>query len=129
MPSLVSDQGMAAISSAAARAPRKNKGVPGDRQGRFRCVPHSAPFLTQKLQHAGIPIALINRCTPDGGDLVDSKFRSDGTYSLLSAEPVEKPGPDDPSDTGASLIVISLLSLGLWAAIWGTVASLASVFE
>jgi hypothetical protein len=64
---------------------------------------------------------------------VDSKFRSGGTYSLhnrgLSAEPVEKPGPDDPSDTGASLIVISLLSLGLWAAIWGTIASLASVFE
>jgi hypothetical protein len=28
---------------------------------------------------------------------------------------------------GASLIVVLLLSLGLWAAIWGAVASLASV--
>jgi hypothetical protein len=34
---------------------------------------------------------------------------------------------DLPLNTGASLIVILLLSLGLWAAIWGAVASLASV--
>jgi len=34
---------------------------------------------------------------------------------------------DVPLNTGASLIVILLLSLGLWAAIWGAVASLASV--
>ena len=126
---------MAAISSAAARAPGKNKAVA------FRVTGKAASaaaltlpfFLTQKLQHAGTAIALINRCTPDGGDLVDSKFRSLGTYSLhnrgLSAEPFEKRGPDDPSDIGASLIVISLLSLALWAAIWGTVASLAAVFE
>src|SRR5260370_20812538 len=32
--------------------------------------------------------------------------------------------PDFPLNTGASLIVILLLSLGLWAAIWGAVASL-----
>jgi len=63
---------------------------------------------------------------------VDSKF-SRGAYSVysrgLSAEPFAKRDPDDPSDIGASLIVISLLSLGLWAAIWGIVASLAVVFE
>ena len=34
---------------------------------------------------------------------------------------------DLPLNTGASLIVILLLSLGLWAAIWGAVASSASV--
>ena len=32
-----------------------------------------------------------------------------------------------PLNRGASLIVVLLLSLGLWAAIWGAVASLASV--
>jgi hypothetical protein len=31
-----------------------------------------------------------------------------------------------PLNRGASLIVVLLLSLGLWAAIWGAVASLAS---
>ena len=50
------------------------------------------------------------------------------TVRGLSAEPFAKRDPDDPSDIGASLIVISLLSLGLWAAIWGIVASLAVVF-
>src|SRR6516225_6785624 len=68
---------------------------------------HPNPFPS-KLRTSPTAIALINRCTPDGGDLVDSKFRSRGTYSLhnrgLSAEPFEKRGPDDPSDIGASLI-------------------------
>jgi hypothetical protein len=61
---------------------------------------------------------------------VDSKIRSHGAYSIpnrgLSAEPFDKCGPDDPLDIGASLILISMLSLGLWAAIWATVASLAA---
>jgi hypothetical protein len=62
---------------------------------------------------------------------VDSNIRSHGAYSIpnwgLSAEPFAKHQPYDWPGTGASLILISLLSLGLWAAIWGTVASLTAV--
>jgi hypothetical protein len=61
---------------------------------------------------------------------VDSKIRSHGAYSVddlrLRAEPSESLAPYDWPDTGASLILISLLSLGLWAATWGAVAALAS---
>jgi hypothetical protein len=35
------------------------------------------------------------------------------------AQPFEKPAPYHRPDTGATLIAVSLLSLGLWAAIWG----------
>jgi hypothetical protein len=44
----------------------------------------------------------------------------------LPAEAFEKRTGDNWPDTGASLILISLLSLGLWAAIWGA-TSLAAV--
>lgn len=60
---------------------------------------------------------------------MDGKIRSHSAYSLdrrLPAEPFEKRAPYDRPDTGAYLIVISLLSLGFWAAIWAAVASLAS---
>ena len=40
---------------------------------------------------------------------------------------VENRDPDLRLGTGASLIMISLLSLGFWAGIWAAVASLASV--
>ena len=62
---------------------------------------------------------------------MDSKIRCDVDALRLRAEPFDKYFDkykvDDRADQGASLIVISLLSLGLWAAIWGTVASLAAV--
>jgi hypothetical protein len=45
----------------------------------------------------------------------------------LPAKPFEEHQAYDWPDRGASLILISLLSLGLWAAIWGVVASLATV--
>ena len=48
---------------------------------------------------------------------MDSKIRSHSGVWGLPAEPL-----DDSPDTGASLIVILLLSLGLWAIIWGAVA-------
>jgi hypothetical protein len=57
---------------------------------------------------------------------VDSKIRCDVDALGLLAEQFNKHKPDDWPDTRASLILISLLSLGLWAAIWGTVASLAA---
>jgi hypothetical protein len=53
---------------------------------------------------------------------VHSKITTHSGARVLPAEPL-----DDPPETGASLIVISLLSLGLWAAIWGAVAAFASV--
>jgi hypothetical protein len=60
-----------------------------------------------------------------GGDLVDSKIRLRGAWGL-PAKAFEKRTADNLSDTGTSLIVISLPSLGLWAAIWGAVACFAS---
>jgi hypothetical protein len=61
--------------------------------------------------------------------LVNSKIRSHVGYSdwSLPTEPSERRIPYDRPDTGAYLIVISLLSLGIWAVIWGGVASLASI--
>ena len=63
------------------------------------------------------------------GIWMDSKIRCDADALGLPPELFEKHQAYDWPDTGASLILISLLSLGLWAAIWGTVASLAAVFE
>jgi hypothetical protein len=57
---------------------------------------------------------------------VDSKIRSPG-YSdwTLPAELSERRVPYDRPDPGASLIVISVLSLGICGAIWGAVAAMA----
>jgi hypothetical protein len=61
---------------------------------------------------------------------VDSKIASRGGSFVKDwrrwAKPFEEISSDDRPDTGAYLILISLLSLGLWAAIWGAVASLFS---
>jgi hypothetical protein len=64
------------------------------------------------------------------GELVDSKIVSHDSYSVDDrwppAQPFGKRLPHGRLDTGATLIVVSLLSLGLGAAIWGAVASLFS---
>jgi hypothetical protein len=54
---------------------------------------------------------------------VDSETRSHAAWGL-SAEQFEKRASDDWLDTRSDLIVILLLSLGLWAVIWGAVGSL-----
>jgi hypothetical protein len=62
------------------------------------------------------------------GGLVDSKMRSYSGYFdwTLPTELSERRTSHDGPDTGACLIVVSLLSLGIWAAIWGAVASLSA---
>ena len=61
---------------------------------------------------------------------MDSKIRSHSAYSAndwrLAAQPFEEPASRNRPHTDLTLIVTLLLSLGLWAAIWGVVASLAS---
>ena len=60
-----------------------------------------------------------------------SKIRSQGAYSVDDwsglTQPLERPAPYDRPDIEASLIATLLLSLGIWAGIWGIVASLASI--
>ena len=60
---------------------------------------------------------------------MDSKIRRNADSLGLLAEPFDKHKSYDWPDTGASLILILLVSLGLWAAIWGTVASLAGALR
>lgn len=61
---------------------------------------------------------------------MDSKIRPQSPYSGNNrrgpGQPSEKHAPDDRLDIGEALIVISLLSLGFWAAIREAVVSLAS---
>jgi hypothetical protein len=80
-------------------------------------LPGSLPltvFLTQLTQSAWAQARVNEFGTHQAmGELVDSKIRSQSPYSV-------------PPGIGASLIGTLLLSLGLWAAIWAAVASLAS---
>jgi hypothetical protein len=60
--------------------------------------------------------------------LMDGKVLSPGAYSVndrtLPAQPFEERAPHYRLDAGASLIVTVVLSLGIWATIWGAVTSL-----
>jgi hypothetical protein len=58
---------------------------------------------------------------------VDSKIRCDADALGLPAEPFDNHQAYDWRDTGGSLILISLLSLGLWAAIWGATSLAAAL--
>jgi hypothetical protein len=57
---------------------------------------------------------------------VDSKILAQCAHSVddrrAPTQPLGKRAPHHCLDTGTTLIVVSLLSLGLWAAIWGAVA-------
>jgi hypothetical protein len=60
------------------------------------------------------------------GGLADSKIRLESSYSVNDwrrlAEQFEKHAPYGRPNIRASLITTLLLSLGLWAGIWGVVA-------
>ena len=67
-------------------------------------------------------------------ELVNSKFLLKGARcagdrptgrSIRKRTPDDRT-PDDRADIGESLIVVLLLSLGLWAAIWGAVTSVSA---
>ena len=64
------------------------------------------------------------------GELADSKIRLQRAYSVNEgrgpAQPFKKSALYGRPELGASLIMTLLLSLGLWAAIWGAVYSLTS---
>ena len=87
-------------------------------------------FDTNCRGTSGIKIALAISIHQIMAGLVESKIRSRGGYLIndwrLWAKPFQGISSDDRPDTGAYLVLISLLSLGLWAAIWGVVASLFS---
>ena len=57
---------------------------------------------------------------------MESKMRSRSVWGL-PAEPFEKRTADNWPDTGTALILISLLSLGLWSAIWGATSLAATL--
>jgi hypothetical protein len=59
---------------------------------------------------------------------VDNKVLLKGAYPADQRSPVRWIGDNTPSQwsDGASLTIVLLLSLGVWAAIWEVVASLAS---
>jgi len=67
-------------------------------------------------------------------ELVDSKFLLKGACcagdrptgrSIRKRTPDDRT-PDDRADIGESLIVVLLLSLGLWAALWRAVTSVSA---
>jgi hypothetical protein len=64
------------------------------------------------------------------GKLADSTIRWHNAHSVHDRRPLNEPPAEralyNRLGTGAYLIVIGLLSLGLWAAIWAVVTSLIS---
>jgi hypothetical protein len=62
---------------------------------------------------------------------VDNNNRSQGGYlgNERLVQPFEMRASDHRPDEPASLIVTVLLSLGIWATIWGAVTSLFSVAD
>ena len=61
---------------------------------------------------------------------MESNIRSHGAClandGRVPGAPFEKISSYNKPDTGVCLVLVSLLSLGLWAAIWAALSSLAS---
>jgi hypothetical protein len=104
------------------------------RLSRFKCSVPCPEAASNPLFASSYPLQLYLKPLLPITDLdLARRWRRGGFTSSraadalgLPAEPFDKHKSYDWPDTGASLILISLLSLGLWAAIWGTVASLAA---
>jgi hypothetical protein len=67
---------------------------------------------------------------------VDSEIASEETYSVINPAPGDRPSSRDRAERQAtvrlsriaSVAVITLFSVGLWAAIWAAASSLAGVW-
>jgi len=102
----------------------KSKTIGGSSSGVLGC---QDPFLTQVTRRDGMINALPNLVNTRWRGLVDSEIRS---HSACSAKDWRLPAQSfeeaDQPNAGPTLIVTLLLSLALWAGIWGIVSSLAS---
>jgi hypothetical protein len=87
-------------------------------RGRLR----TSPSFDIKLPHHGMNILVRKLVHSRMERLVHNNIRWHAGAWELPSEQFEKPISYDWQDRGASLILISLLSLGLWAAIWVVVA-------
>ena len=93
---------------------------------------HAYPAMTRRAHHrsAGLtearPVSQNRHRLALAAERQDRCRRRHITAGASRANRLAR-AADLPLNIGASLIVILLLSLGLWAAIWGIVASLASV--
>ena len=71
------------------------------------------------------PVFRKRRRLPLAGERQARRRKSSTTWGLSRSDRSARAAAL-PLNIGASLIVVLLLSLGLWAAIWGAVASLVS---
>ena len=92
--------------------------------------PSTRPLFDMGTSAAALRLRNTRSAHRITGELVDSKVPLRGAYSADQRSAVRWIGERTPNhwSDGASLTIALLLSLGVWAAIWQAVASLASAF-